>query len=805
MAVELLTLVYTEAEVDNLLDEKADGVHTHTGVYQPYDINTVVDATYVATDNNFTTILKTNYDIAYTHSQSAHADINADVTADNETSHTTIDAHLVDSTKHYLMGAISITESQVSDLGDYQTSLGYTPEDILNKGASDGYAELVGGTVPTSQLPAYVDDVLEFADEASFPTTGESGKIYVALDTNLTYRWSGSVYVEISASLVLGETSATAYRGDRGAIAYDHSQVLHAPSDADNTATNETSHSDVLVDSDTLSPVTVSNKIITESDVTGGGDMLKATYDNSGTDGRVDDADKVNGLTVETAVPTLALFTDTDTTYNIQDGELSENNLTNVLKTNYDTGYTHSQTTHAPSDAEANDLTTLLDADIGVNVQAYDINTVVDSGYVHTDNNFTNVLKTNYDTAYTHSQTTHAPSDADNTATNETSHSDVLVDSDTLSPVTVGNKIITESDVTGGGDMLKATYDNSGTDGRVDDADKVNGFTVETAVPALAEFSDTTYTDAEIKTAYENNTNTNEFSDDEQTKLAGLESSHFKGQYIDIGALNTAHPTATIGDYANVDGGIGNDALRYIWDDDDVIWVKQLGSSAVLSDAQIKTQYENNTNTNAFTDGEKSSLATMTDGAEPNDATTLLDADIGINVQAYDINTVVDANYVATDNNFTDALKTNYDIAYTHSQTTHAPSDAEANDATTLLDADIGVNVQAYDINTTKNDTPNTFTAAQRTSIDIAQDNSIDLDVANNFRFTATATSISITSQTVGQGGNIRILSADLITTWGTEFDWGKQGTPTDLTGTEDFAYFVWDASGVDSISIGRV
>lgn len=83
-------------------------------------------------------------------------------------------------------------------------------------------ATLENGKVPESQLPSYVDDVLEFANRSAFPVSGEAGKIYVALDTNLTYRWSGSEYVEISQSLALGETSSTAYQGDRGKIAYDH-------------------------------------------------------------------------------------------------------------------------------------------------------------------------------------------------------------------------------------------------------------------------------------------------------------------------------------------------------------------------------------------------------------------------------------------------------------------------------------------------------------------------------------------------------------------------------------------------------
>jgi hypothetical protein len=90
-------------------------------------------------------------------------------------------------------------------------------------------ADLVGGTVPANQLPSFVDDVLEYADLSSFPITGESGKIYVALDTNLTYRWTGSVYAVLNPSLALGETSTTAYRGDRGKTAYDHSQTTGNP------------------------------------------------------------------------------------------------------------------------------------------------------------------------------------------------------------------------------------------------------------------------------------------------------------------------------------------------------------------------------------------------------------------------------------------------------------------------------------------------------------------------------------------------------------------------------------------------
>lgn len=72
------------------------------------------------------------------------------------------------------------------------------------------------GKVASSYLPSYVDDVLEYNTRTAFPTMGESGKIYIALDTNKTYRWGGTTYVELTSSITLGETSSTAYAGDKG-------------------------------------------------------------------------------------------------------------------------------------------------------------------------------------------------------------------------------------------------------------------------------------------------------------------------------------------------------------------------------------------------------------------------------------------------------------------------------------------------------------------------------------------------------------------------------------------------------------
>lgn len=113
------------------------------------------------------------------------------------------------------------------------------------KGAKNGVASLdANGLVPSSQLPSYVDDVLEgyIASDAknfykdsskSSAYSPETGKIYVDLTNNKTYRWSGTTYVVISETLALGTTSSTAFRGDLGQTAYDHSQSAHAPSNAE--------------------------------------------------------------------------------------------------------------------------------------------------------------------------------------------------------------------------------------------------------------------------------------------------------------------------------------------------------------------------------------------------------------------------------------------------------------------------------------------------------------------------------------------------------------------------------------------
>lgn len=119
-------------------------------------------------------------------------------------------------------GADYTKESSWILIGDTSELNNKVQEFIDSKGAPNGLASLnESGIIPSAQLPSYVDDVIEVVTFNNLPGTGESGKIYIVQDTNLTYRWSGTGYVEISKSLALGETSSTAYPGDKGKATTD--------------------------------------------------------------------------------------------------------------------------------------------------------------------------------------------------------------------------------------------------------------------------------------------------------------------------------------------------------------------------------------------------------------------------------------------------------------------------------------------------------------------------------------------------------------------------------------------------------
>lgn len=109
-----------------------------------------------------------------------------------------------------------------------------------------------------------------------------------------------------------------------------------------------------------------------------------------------------------------------------------------------------------------------------------------------------------------------------------------------------------------------------------------------------------------------------DFTSDEKAKLASLDEAHYKGTFPNLAALEDALPTAAPGNYADVDAGVGDPVLRYIWDDSDAEWVPQAGSAAPVTAAQVKALYESNADTNAYSNAEKAKLGGVAAGATAN-------------------------------------------------------------------------------------------------------------------------------------------------------------------------------------------
>ena len=179
---------------------------------------------------------------------------------------------------------------------------------LSQKGTANGVATLdESGKVPSVQLPGFVDDVLEYDNFEAFPETGESGKIYVTKDTNLEYRWSGTQYTQISKSIGLGETSSTAYAGDKGKQVTDRVAEVYSANSVINGL------SDVTFDSDDTEAQTLSaDNALKTWDGSGTSHDMKIPYATTSKAGVMSAADKtkVNGAlqTANAGVGVLAAY-----------------------------------------------------------------------------------------------------------------------------------------------------------------------------------------------------------------------------------------------------------------------------------------------------------------------------------------------------------------------------------------------------------------------------------------------------------------------------------------------------------------
>lgn len=287
--------------------------------------NYVIDSNYVHTDNNYSSNEKNklaslnNYDDTEIKQDIINLESNiptklSDLTndgnfvTDNNYVHT--DNNFTDNLKNKLDGIETDATRTIVDSSITNTSTNPVESKVIYnalnskldtslKGSANGIAELdSNGKILESQLPSYVDDVLEgyyynnnfYEDSAHTKLiTGETGKIYIDLATNKTYRWGGSTYVLISETITLGETSSTAYRGDRGKIAYEHSLITSG--NPHNVTKNDVGLGNV----ENKSSSTIRSEI-TSSNVTNA--LGYTPYDSSNPSGYTNNVGTITGITM---------------------------------------------------------------------------------------------------------------------------------------------------------------------------------------------------------------------------------------------------------------------------------------------------------------------------------------------------------------------------------------------------------------------------------------------------------------------------------------------------------------------------
>lgn len=232
------------------------------------------------------------------------------------------------------------------------------------KGQPNGIATLDdNGKIPSNQLPSYLDDVIEgimskdgqtFTDDNFEIVVPESGKIYIDINTNITYRWSGTIFSRIGSDLALGETMSTAYRGDRGKIAYEHSLSTHARTDATKVEKSVVNGNIKINGTETVvynHPSGTNPHGTTAKDVGLGNVPNVATNDQIITYTKSTTlSDLVSSEKISVAFGKIAKAI-TDLISHIKD---NVKHITVDERNKWDNASTHASSTHAPSNAEPN-------------------------------------------------------------------------------------------------------------------------------------------------------------------------------------------------------------------------------------------------------------------------------------------------------------------------------------------------------------------------------------------------------------------------------------------------------------------
>lgn len=244
--------------------------------------------------------VKTNGTIKATYDGST--DLSVDITADNvgaaSVGHTHDDRYYTDTEIDTKIDAINESIDGKAAKSHKHSAADITSGILSSDRLPSIPVGKLDGVISSSNLPSYVDDVLEYENKTSFPTSGEAGKIYVDKNTNLTYRWSGTAYVEISPSLALGETSSTAFAGDKGKIAYDHSQKTGNPH---GTTIADISSLQSTLDAKVPSTRKVNGKALSTDIVLAKGDVGLENVDNtSDADKSVKSAESANTIVAVT-------------------------------------------------------------------------------------------------------------------------------------------------------------------------------------------------------------------------------------------------------------------------------------------------------------------------------------------------------------------------------------------------------------------------------------------------------------------------------------------------------------------------